>query len=96
MRSGYLGRARLFTIYEPTKKCLEPIRDRLTKGSILGFDELNVRYWPGETLALKEVFGLDRCQIRHSPSARFQPTSSSTEGLRRNIVALRVRECSSC
>ena len=35
-----------FDLYEPTKKCLEAIRSHLTKGSILGFDELNVSVFP--------------------------------------------------
>ena len=62
-----------FDIYQPTKACLEAIKDRLTKGSVIGFDELNHRDYPGETIALKEVFGLDRYRIRHS---RFSPTQS--------------------
>ncbi|SNY56023.1 Macrocin-O-methyltransferase (TylF) [Arsukibacterium tuosuense] len=56
-----------FDIYEPTKICLELIKDHLTKGSVIGFDELNYHKFPGETLALKEVFGLDKYTIRRSP-----------------------------
>jgi hypothetical protein len=56
-----------FDLYEPTRKCLETIRSHLTKGSVLGFDELNYHTWPGETLALKEVLGLDRYAIRRTP-----------------------------
>jgi hypothetical protein len=62
-----------FDIYEPTVACLNAIKERLTKGSIIGFDELNHKDYPGETLALKEVLGLDRYQIRHS---KFSPTQS--------------------
>jgi hypothetical protein len=62
-----------FDIYEPTKVCLELIKDRLTKGSIIGFDEINNPNWPGETVALKEVFGLDRYRIERFP---FMPTAS--------------------
>ncbi|PIS09350.1 crotonobetainyl-CoA--carnitine CoA-transferase [Candidatus Beckwithbacteria bacterium CG10_big_fil_rev_8_21_14_0_10_34_10] len=54
-------------LYEPTKKCLEAIKKHLTKGSVIGFDELNVGCFPGETLALKEVFGLDKYKITRSP-----------------------------
>lgn len=54
-------------LYEPTRKCLEAIRERLTKGTVLGFDELNWRDAPGETLALKEVLGLSKYKIRRSP-----------------------------
>lgn len=56
-----------FDIYEPTKVCLEKIKDRLTKGSIIGFDELNDHDSPGETLALMEVFGLGRIQLKRLP-----------------------------
>lgn len=56
-----------FDIYEPTKKCLEAIKGYLTKGSIIGFDELNSHDFPGETIALKEVFGLDQYKIIRSP-----------------------------
>ncbi len=61
-----------FDIYEPTKKCLEAIKEHLTKGSVIGFDELNTHDFPGETLALKEVFGLDRYRIIRSPYSSFQ------------------------
>jgi len=56
-----------FDIYAPTKKCLELIKNHVTKGTVLGFDELNWSYYPGETLALKEVFGLDKYHIQRSP-----------------------------
>ena len=56
-----------FDIYEPTKKCLEAIKHHVTKGTIIGFDELNCHYFPGETLALRETLGLDRFSIRRSP-----------------------------
>lgn len=51
-------------LYEPTKKCLEAIRPHLVRGSVLGFDELNDRDCPGETQALKEVFGLCNIKLR--------------------------------
>jgi hypothetical protein len=56
-----------FDLFEPTKVCLQAIRDRLTKGSVVAFDELNYHTWPGETLAVKEVLGLDRYAIRRTP-----------------------------
>lgn len=59
-------------IYEPTKKCLEAIKGHLTKGSVVGFDELNLHDFPGETLALKEVLGLDRYRIIHSQYSAYQ------------------------
>ena len=56
-----------FDLYEPTKRCLEAIRDHLVKGSVLGFDELNDRDSPGETIALHEVFGLRNLRLRRWP-----------------------------
>lgn len=53
-----------FDIYEPTKKCLELILPHLSKGSILGFDELNDPDSPGETLAVNEVFGLNNIRLK--------------------------------
>jgi hypothetical protein len=53
-----------FDIYEPTKRCLEMIMPRLTKGSVIGFDELNDPDSPGETLALMEVIGLSNIRLR--------------------------------
>jgi hypothetical protein len=51
-------------IFKPTQDCLQAIKDRLTPGSILGFDELNDPVTPGETTAFKEVFGFHRWGIR--------------------------------
>ena len=57
-----------FDIYEPTKKCLELIKPYLVKGSILGFDELNDQDSPGETIALKEVFDINKIEIKRLPN----------------------------
>ena len=56
-------------LYEPTVKCLELLRPRMTKGTVLGFDELNDPDSPGETLALMEVFGLNHLRIQRFPFA---------------------------
>ncbi len=56
-----------FDIYLPTKKCLEAVMERVTKGSIVAFDELNCPEFPGETRAVQEVLGLNRYAIRRSP-----------------------------
>lgn len=55
-----------FDIYEPTKKCLQLIKNHITKGAVIGFDELNVHDFPGETTAFKEVFGLNNHKIMRS------------------------------
>ncbi|PID38687.1 MAG: crotonobetainyl-CoA--carnitine CoA-transferase [Proteobacteria bacterium] len=54
-------------LYEPTRACLEALKPHLTRGTVLGFDELNFPSFPGETIALREVLGLDRYAIQRSP-----------------------------
>lgn len=54
-------------LYAPTKTVLEKIRPRLVKGSVLAFDELNCKYFPGETRALDEVLGLNNLRLYRSP-----------------------------
>lgn len=56
-----------FDIYKPTKAALEAIRPHLCKGSILVFDELSDDVFPGETVALREVFGLNNIRIQRMP-----------------------------
>jgi Macrocin-O-methyltransferase (TylF) len=51
-------------LYEPTKFVLERIGERLTKGSLLVFDELNCIPFPGETVALREAIGLKNLNLR--------------------------------
>ena len=43
-----------FDLYTATKVALETILPRMPKASIIAFDELNCKNWPGETLALLE------------------------------------------
>jgi 3-O-methyltransferase len=54
-------------LYQPTKELLAVIRPYLTKGSILAFDELTHPKWPGESVALREVLGLDCARLRQLP-----------------------------
>ena len=56
-----------FDLYEPTKVVLELIKDRLVKGSVVGFDELNDPDSPGETIAVAEVLGLNNVRLQRSP-----------------------------
>jgi len=60
-------------LYEPTKICLEQIRPHLVKGSVVAIDGLNSPEYPGETLALKETWGLSSYKIH---KARFMPGRS--------------------
>lgn len=54
-------------LYEPTLAVLRTIRPYLTRGSVIAFDELNHAKWPGETVALREAWGLDGVQLRLLP-----------------------------
>jgi len=56
-----------FDLFEPTKECLRAIEPYLTKGSVIGFDEVNDSTTPGETVALREVFGLRRYAVKRFP-----------------------------
>lgn len=56
-----------FDIYQPTKVCLEAIIPRLTRGSVIVFDELNCPEFPGETLAVLETIGLGKYGLRRDP-----------------------------
>jgi hypothetical protein len=56
-----------FDLYLPTKECLIAIRDSLTKGAIIAFDELNYPKFPGETIAFKEILGLNKYKVFRDP-----------------------------
>jgi len=58
-----------FDIYKPTKAALEAIKPHLTKGSVLVFDELCDDIFPGETVALREVFDLNTLRVQRLPIA---------------------------
>ena len=42
-------------VYDPTKKVLQKIKNRLFKGSVLVFDQLNHPDFPGETKAVLDI-----------------------------------------
>jgi hypothetical protein len=54
-------------VYKPTKDVLKKIIPRLTKGSLLVFDELNCQHFPGETSAVNEVLGLNDISLKRYP-----------------------------
>lgn len=54
-------------IYTPTKETLKIIQPYLCKGSIMVFDELCENIFPGETVALREVLGLNNVNIQRFP-----------------------------
>jgi hypothetical protein len=59
-------------IYQPIKRCLELLRPCLTQGSVVGFDEIGLESFPGETRALKEVLGLGNYRLQRTPYSHYQ------------------------
>ena len=58
-----------FDLYKPTRDCLQLLKPRLTKGSVIGFDEANDPDSPGETIAIMEVLGLPNIRLKRFPFA---------------------------
>ena len=56
-----------FDIYKPTRIALEHFSSRMPKGAIIAFDELNLKDWPGETLALLESLDLHTLRLERFP-----------------------------
>ncbi len=53
-----------FDLYEPTKIALKTFLPRMPIGSIIAFDEINHKEWPGETLAVLEECGIKNLEIK--------------------------------
>ena len=54
-----------FDLYEPTKVAIEYFIDRIPKGGIIAFDEVNNESWPGETQAiLNTLTSLNKLELR--------------------------------
>jgi hypothetical protein len=51
-------------LYEPTKIAIQYFLPRMPKGAIIAFDELDNPLWPGETLALLDLLGINRLRIQ--------------------------------
>jgi len=56
-----------FDIYKPTQAALQAVKPHLMRGSVLVFDELCDDIFPGETVALQEVFGLNNVRVQRLP-----------------------------
>ena len=59
-------------LYRPTKAALSAILPHLTKGSIVGFDEVGLAEFPGEAAALKEVLDLSTHRLLRTPYSNHQ------------------------
>ncbi len=56
-------------LYCPTKTALEVLKDRLPKGAVLLFDELNNKFYPGETLGVLDTIGVSNLKLCRFPWA---------------------------
>jgi Macrocin-O-methyltransferase (TylF) len=56
-----------FDIYKPTKAALKHLFNRVVKGGIVAFDELNCKQYPGETIAMMEAFDLATVELKRFP-----------------------------
>ncbi len=59
-------------VYRPTRDALEAVLPRLTKGSVLAFNELNCPHLPGETAAVQEVLGVNNLKLRQWPHMPYR------------------------
>lgn len=53
-----------FDLYAPSKIAIETFWPRMPKGSVIAFDELNQKQWPGETMAVLDSIGLGALRIK--------------------------------
>jgi hypothetical protein len=56
-----------FDIYEPTLSALKYFVPRMPKGAVIGFDELNLKDWRGESIAVLESLELRDYRIERCP-----------------------------
>jgi hypothetical protein len=58
-------------IYSPTKFAIQHVLPRMCKGSIIAFDELYYRSFPGETIALLESLNINNYKINNILGSRI-------------------------
>jgi len=56
-----------FDVYEPTRVALQQFLPRMPKGAVIAFDELNLRDWPGETVAALQTFEMNKLPLKRFP-----------------------------
>jgi hypothetical protein len=54
-------------LFEPTKVMLDTFLERIPRGGVIAFDELNAGIFPGETLAVLDSVGISSLQLRRFP-----------------------------
>jgi hypothetical protein len=53
-------------LYEPTRACLDALRPHVTRGTVIGMDEVAFDGFPGETVALRESWGLPNIRLQRT------------------------------
>jgi Macrocin-O-methyltransferase (TylF) len=56
-----------FDIYEPTLAAIKHFLPRMPKGAVIAFDELNLKDWRGESIAVLESLKLRKYRIERFP-----------------------------
>ena len=56
-------------LYRPTKTALSLLCDRMPSGAVIAFDEINNKFYPGETVATLETIGVKGLKLRRFPWA---------------------------
>lgn len=54
-------------LYKPTVEALRRLIDRVPRGGVIAFDELNHPDYPGETIAVMETLGIDSLRLQRLP-----------------------------
>jgi hypothetical protein len=54
-------------LYQPTKRVIELLWDRVPRGGVIAFDEVNSEEWPGETQAVIEALGVGSLRLERVP-----------------------------
>ena len=65
-----------FDLFEPTRIALKHFLPRMSKGSIIAFDQLNQKRWKGETVALIRTLNLNKYKLKQFS---FEPNISYIE-----------------
>jgi predicted O-methyltransferase YrrM len=53
-------------LYEPTRVCLDALKPHVTRGTVVGMDEVAFDGFPGETVALRESWGLSQIRLQRT------------------------------
>lgn len=58
-------------VYEPTRRCLEAVLERMPAGAIMLFNQFHTPGWTGEAVAFREVVGMRGARLLRVPTHRY-------------------------